>query len=70
MNKKPCKLTEVIIDSLHRRSHHVGVSHTLTRLRQRFWVTARLLIKRIIANCVICRIVKLKGYKHVIKNLY
>lgn len=35
---KDSKFTKKIIQETHEKNHHVGASHTLSILRQRYWI--------------------------------
>jgi hypothetical protein len=49
-------LVLVLIRHLHLLNCHIGASHLLAKLRQRFWVDkARSLVKSVIHRCTICR---------------
>ncbi len=57
-------VTESYIRKLHIENGHVGVSHVLAKLRERFWIVkGRAKVKSIIHRCVICRRWEGKGYK-------
>jgi hypothetical protein len=50
------RLTELMILQTHNEMLHAGVSATLTKLRQKFWIIkGKQLVKKIIHKCLICR---------------
>lgn len=51
-----CKLAALIVRHVHEHNLHGGVSATLCRMREKFWIPKlRSLTKRVIHNCNICR---------------
>ena len=49
-------VTDLLIDSLHRRYFHIGVSQTLSMIRQTYWIPqGRSEVKRILRKCTICK---------------
>ncbi len=55
--------TESLIRMIHVNQGHVGASHVLSKLRERFWIVkARARINSVIHRCVICRRWKGKSY--------
>nr|XP_042912862.1 uncharacterized protein LOC122272894 [Parasteatoda tepidariorum] len=51
-----CKFTELLIRNEHEGIFPGGVSATLPKIRNRFWIAGgRQLIKKIIKSCIICR---------------
>jgi len=58
-------LTRVLIWTIHVQNHHIGVSHTLAKFRERFWVQkARSLVKSVIHHCFTCRKFFTGPYQH------
>ncbi|MBP1527409.1 MAG: DDE-type integrase/transposase/recombinase, partial [Spiroplasma ixodetis] len=54
--ERKCRLTRFYISKIHIENHHVGASHTLTALRERFWISKGLsLVKSVIFYCRVCR---------------
>jgi hypothetical protein len=50
------KFTQLLIEKVHKEILHSGVSQTLTRIRQRFWITkGRSTVKATINQCSVCR---------------
>ena len=48
--------TKLVIGQVHRQAMHSGINHTLSMLRERFWVLrGRETVKRILKGCVVCR---------------
>ena len=48
--------TELVILEIHGRLIHAGISHTLSQLRQEYWIPqGRAEVRRIIHQCVICK---------------
>ncbi|XP_062592781.1 uncharacterized protein LOC134254255 [Saccostrea cucullata] len=49
-------VTGLIIDYIHKKSFHVGVSQTLSLVRQDYWIPqGRAEVKRILHKCTICK---------------
>ena len=49
-------VTDLLIESLHRKSFHVGVSQTLSLIRQKYWIPqGRSEVKRILRKCTVCK---------------
>ena len=45
-----------ILQSLYQRLVHAGVSHTLSQVRQEFWIPqGRAEVRRVLSRCVICK---------------
>ena len=45
-----------IIQNIHIKQYHAGISCTITAIRQKYWIpAARQSIKKIIRQCVVCR---------------
>ena len=52
---KTSKFTELLVQHIHRIGH-VGKNHTVSKLRERFWIFGiKQVVKRCIAKCVFCR---------------
>ena len=48
--------TELVIRQVHQDVKHSGISHTLSMLRERFWVLrGRETVKRVLRVCLVCR---------------
>ena len=54
------KLTSLIIDSVHKRLLHSGVSQTLSEIRHQFWIAT---VSKILKECRVCRRVEGGSYK-------
>ncbi|XP_071123445.1 uncharacterized protein [Mytilus edulis] len=53
---KKNKVTELLIESMHRKNFHVGVSQTLSAMRQTYWIPqGRSEVKRVLRKCTICK---------------
>ncbi|XP_028404804.1 uncharacterized protein LOC114527371 [Dendronephthya gigantea] len=53
-------ISNLIVRYYHQISAHAGREHVLSLLRERFWIVgARIMVKRILNNCVECR--KIRG---------
>ncbi|CAG4966032.1 unnamed protein product [Parnassius apollo] len=53
---KNCKLTEHIIKSIHEENYHVGTSHTLNLIRQKYWIPqGRSQVQKVIKKCFQCQ---------------
>ncbi|XP_068726126.1 uncharacterized protein [Montipora capricornis] len=49
-------VVKLLIDDVHCRELHAGVEHTLSVLRQRFWlVKERSTVRQTLKNCMLCR---------------
>ena len=50
------RLAELIVIDIHRNLKHISVKHTLTELRERFWVCrGRQFVRSILRKCTVCR---------------
>ena len=50
------RLAELIVNDIHRNLKHISVKHTLTELRERFWVCrGRRFVRNILRKCTVCR---------------
>ena len=48
--------THLLIQYVHERLIHCGVSHTLASLRQEYWILkGRMEVKTVISRCLVCR---------------
>ena len=48
--------TNLVIRQVHQEVMHSGITHTLSMLRERFWILrGRETVKRILKECVVCR---------------
>lgn len=57
---RKCRLTDLLMYSVHNQNCHVGAAHLLATLRTRFWVPkGRAKANSIVRRCAICR--KLSG---------
>ncbi|CAC5354904.1 unnamed protein product [Mytilus coruscus] len=53
---KKNKVTELLIENMHRKYFHVGVSQTLSAMRQTYWIPqGRSEVKRVLRKCTICK---------------
>ncbi|XP_071150570.1 uncharacterized protein [Mytilus edulis] len=53
---KKNKVTKLLIESMHRKNFHVGVSQTLSAMRQTYWIPqGRSEVKRVLRKCIICK---------------
>ena len=49
-------VVKLVIDDVHRLELHAGVEHTLSVLRQRFWlIKRRSTVRQTLRSCLICR---------------
>ena len=56
--------TTLVVNDAHEQSLHSGLNHTLTHVRQHYWIPqARQFIKKLLRHCVTCRKVNGKPYK-------
>ena len=50
------RFTELMIDHIHRRSYHSGVTQTLAQIRHRYLIPqGRSAVKRVLKVCTVCR---------------
>jgi len=48
--------TYLLIQEVHQQLVHVGVSHTLSQIRQEFWIPqGRAEVRKVISKCVVCK---------------
>ena len=48
--------TWLVIQDVHEKLCHAGVSHTLTQLRKQYWIPqGRATVKKVLRHCLICR---------------
>ena len=48
--------TSLLIQYVHERLIHAGVSHTLASLRQEYWIVkGRVEVKKVLSRCLVCR---------------
>ena len=48
--------THLVIQEIHRRLIHVGVSHTLSQVRQEYWIPqGRAEVRHVLSQFVICK---------------
>jgi len=48
--------TKLLIEEVHQRLVHAGVSHTLSQVRQAYWIPqGRAEIRRVLSKCTICK---------------
>ncbi|XP_053388871.1 uncharacterized protein LOC128551937 [Mercenaria mercenaria] len=58
------KLTHLLMDSVHRKLLHTGVSQTLSELRHIFWIPkGRATVSSVLKSCQICKRVDCRPYK-------
>ena len=58
-------LTKLIILNIHEENKHIGYKHTLTELRQRFWIVqGRKLVRNLLRKCIVCRKIEGKCYAY------
>jgi transposase InsO family protein len=56
--------TMLVVNDTHKRTLHSGLNHTLTAVRQRFWIpTGRQYVKKLLHRCVTCRKVLGRPYE-------
>ncbi|XP_063535382.1 uncharacterized protein LOC134745317 [Cydia strobilella] len=64
---KNCEFTNKVIKRIHEENYHVGVPHTLSKVRQRFWIPqGRAQVQKIINKCPQC--VKHGGGAYTLPN--
>ena len=48
--------TRLVIQDVHKKLYHAGVSHTLAQLRKQYWIPqGRATVKKVLRHCLICR---------------
>ena len=48
--------TALIVLSVHAQLHHAGVNHTVTSIRQSYWIpTARQYVRNLLHHCTVCK---------------
>ncbi len=51
-----CHYTELVINDIHQKLFHSGVQHTLSKVRNEFWVIKGYsTVKRVLNKCMVCR---------------
>ena len=49
-------LKQLVIQNVHEKLCHAGVSHTLAQLRKQYWIPqGRAMVKKVLRHCLICR---------------
>uniref|UniRef100_A0A914Z2Y1 Integrase catalytic domain-containing protein n=1 Tax=Panagrolaimus superbus TaxID=310955 RepID=A0A914Z2Y1_9BILA len=60
---KNSPLTKMIVMDIHLKLHHSGVPHTLSKVRETYWIpSGRFIVQRIISKCKSCKIWKAKPF--------
>ena len=58
---KCCRVSELIIEEIHRNVGHLGRNSVMARLREKCWViNAPTAVRKVLSKCVICRKIKAK----------
>ena len=58
---KNCRVSELIIEEIHRNIGHLGRNSVLARLREKYWViNAPTAVRKVLSRCFICRKIKSK----------
>ena len=53
---KAGRFTQLIIDQVHRGSHHTGVAQTLAQVRHRYWISSgRSAVRKVLRRCTVCK---------------
>jgi len=48
--------TVLLINEVHQRLIHAGVSHTLSQIREEFWIPkGRIQVRNVISTCLVCQ---------------
>ncbi|XP_035230609.1 uncharacterized protein LOC118202554 [Stegodyphus dumicola] len=64
------KFTKLLILREHNKIHHVGVSATLAKIRNMFWIPkGRKVVKKVLKNCLICNRDSVKSAKQITTQL-
>ncbi|XP_057377031.1 uncharacterized protein LOC130698388 [Daphnia carinata] len=60
---KKCRITKLIIEAYHINMLHGGTNHTVSAIRQRYWIPSiKQSVKTVIRDCVTCRRVNGAAY--------
>uniref|UniRef100_A0AC34FDI0 Integrase catalytic domain-containing protein n=1 Tax=Panagrolaimus sp. ES5 TaxID=591445 RepID=A0AC34FDI0_9BILA len=60
---KTSTLTRIIIQHVHEVLHHAGIPHTLSKIREAFWIpSGRSMVKQAIGKCKSCKYWKGKSF--------
>jgi len=50
------RVTQLLVEKVHKQNFHAGVSHTLALVRHRFWILhGRATVRSVIQGCTVCR---------------
>lgn len=50
------EFTTKIIEEVHKNNYHIGVSHTLAKIRTKYWILqGRSQVQKVVRNCIQCR---------------
>ena len=59
------KVAQLIVKNIHEGYKHIGFKHTLTGLRQRFWIVRwRKSVRGVMRKCLVCRRIEGKTYRY------
>uniref|UniRef100_A0A914YQM0 Integrase catalytic domain-containing protein n=1 Tax=Panagrolaimus superbus TaxID=310955 RepID=A0A914YQM0_9BILA len=60
---KNSPLTKIIIQDVHEKLHHSGIPHTLSKIREKFWIpSGRNTVKEVLGKCKDCKYWKGKSF--------
>uniref|UniRef100_A0A914QNZ0 Integrase zinc-binding domain-containing protein n=1 Tax=Panagrolaimus davidi TaxID=227884 RepID=A0A914QNZ0_9BILA len=60
---KASPITKMIVMDIHERLHHAGIPHTLSTIREKFWIpSGRAAVKKILLKCKSCKIWRGKSF--------
>uniref|UniRef100_A0A914YX01 Integrase catalytic domain-containing protein n=1 Tax=Panagrolaimus superbus TaxID=310955 RepID=A0A914YX01_9BILA len=60
---KKSPLIKIIIQHFHEKLHHAGIPHTLSKIRETFWIpTGRNIVKQVLGKCKSCKYWKGKSF--------
>uniref|UniRef100_A0AC35FD49 Integrase catalytic domain-containing protein n=1 Tax=Panagrolaimus sp. PS1159 TaxID=55785 RepID=A0AC35FD49_9BILA len=56
---KDSPITKMIVMDIHKKLHHSGIPHTLSKVREKYWIpSGRVNVQKIIRKCKTCKIWK------------
>ena len=62
--------TRLLVERLHRGNGHVGAEHTLSIVRERYWImSGRVLVNQVLLQCFFCRVRRAKQQFPYMANL-
>uniref|UniRef100_A0AC35FZT8 Integrase zinc-binding domain-containing protein n=1 Tax=Panagrolaimus sp. PS1159 TaxID=55785 RepID=A0AC35FZT8_9BILA len=60
---KSSPITKTIVMDTHEKLHHSGIPHTLSKIRETYWITCgRITVQKTLQKCKVCKIWKGKPF--------